>query len=81
MGRMDKHKDGGPAFPAMTISESVGRTGMTMRQYYKGQALIALVQANERRWPGDSAGSKAIAIATGEIADAMTAEDEAHGDR
>ena len=71
---MDKHKDGGPAFPAMTISESVGFAGMTMRQYYKGQALIGLL-SNQR----DAAVIAARTAA--KCADAMIEEDEVHGGR
>ena len=36
---MSEHNDGGPAFPAMTVSESVGRGGMTLRDYFAGQAM------------------------------------------
>ena len=44
---MSKKKDGGPAFPASFTARSDGRlefpiAGMTVRQYYAGQALAGV---------------------------------------
>ena len=77
---IDEQKDGGPAFPTMTISESVGRAGMTMRQYYKAHALIGLVIENEADHDSPLAGwsVNAVADAAGIYATAMIAEDEAN---
>ena len=67
--------DGGPAFP--TAWESIhGGTGMTLRQWYAGQALIGLVIRDEITGRGESwvAGYAKDAL---EIADAVLAAEAA----
>ena len=77
--------DGGPAFPraaswtpktAPEDGHDHGEAGMTLRDWYKGQALLGLVMANENPnqalgWQADS-----VASAAGEYADAMLKERE-----
>ena len=72
---MSKDKDGGKAFPR-TLHHGQGNNGMSMRQYYKAAVLTGLISAL-------STNVKPSAImdlinATGELADAMIAEDEEH---
>lgn len=44
--------DGGQAFPGPTQHEQREdiNQGMTLRQYYAGQALVAVAMRYERRW-------------------------------
>ena len=67
--------DGGPAFPRIANLSIQKMDGMTMRQWYKGQALIGLVIASEN--PNQPLGWSAelVASAAGDYADAMLAED------
>ena len=71
--------DGGPAFPRIANLSVEKMDGMTMRQWYKGQALIGLVIATEN--PNQPLGwsVEMVASAAGDYADAMLAED-AKGD-
>ena len=66
---------GGPAFPTMTISESVGRAGMTLWDYYAGQALIGIA-GREWGYSGSDAatGYAASAGNAAKYADAMMTE-------
>ena len=70
----------GPAFPVAGQIDVTGMVhdfapGMTMRQWYKGQALIGLVIATEN--PNQPLGwsVELVASAAGDYADAMLAED------
>ncbi len=77
---MSKH-DGGPAFP---LHGSLNHTGMTLRDWFAGQALAGSVanpitaqEARESERNGDASGArfqKLIAQACFELADAMLAE-------
>ena len=81
-------KDGGPAFPAGESGTSdtyrAGVPGMTLRQFYKGQALAGMVPTTSERslWLRDEAkhrgvdGYAVIAENCGRYADAMLAEDK-----
>ncbi len=40
----DKPKDGGPAFPATNLGHADSREGMTLRDWFAGQALNALAK-------------------------------------
>jgi hypothetical protein len=63
-------ENGGPAFPFMPQCApgewALGQSGMTMRQFYKGMALIG-VRTEDLKW---------LANYVGEIADVMLAEDK-----
>lgn len=75
--------DGGPVFPQPALSHVVDRVrdgrvvslmaGMTMRQWYKGQALTNEYITTRI---GDYDKARHIAEYCGEVADAMIAEDE-----
>ena len=77
--------DGGPAFPVLhetcqRINESEMYSGMTLRDYYKGQALIGLAnrltdERFEHLFNGTQGGMKE-AIVAGVLADAMLQERE-----
>lgn len=43
-----KKNDGGPAFPR-SKKDAVGNDGMSLREYYAGQALSGIM-ANPERW-------------------------------
>ena len=62
--------DGGPAFPMPPSSEYVhpGEDGMSLRDYYAGQALIGMMN----KW--DTSPNKNIARACYQVADALVAE-------
>ena len=76
-------KDGGPAFPSRDVAgdSSTGshvlttHGGMTMRQWYKGQALVGLLALTGVK----DTHLGVCADKTGKIADAMVAEDENAG--
>ena len=77
---MSQDKDGGPAFPISTI-DGYNNSGMTMRQWYKGMAIQGMMANNEileRITEGSGMKFEFLAKSTGEIADAMVAEDQAH---
>jgi len=61
-------KDGGPAFPRLYArSDEDGRSGMTLRDYFAGEALPIAGKGKERT-------AEAIAKRAYYIADAMLAE-------
>ena len=66
--------DGGPAFPQAIRGDG---EGMSLRDWYKGQALLGLVMANEN--PNQALGwtAEAVASAADVYADAMLKEDKA----
>lgn len=66
-------KDGGSAFPCW--HGDVWQDGITLRQWYKGMALMGML-AN-RDYTGNSCGE--VAKMTGDYADAMLREDEEAG--
>lgn len=78
--------NGGPAFPAAWtetnehgISFPFVQSGMTMRDYFAGQALPSVIRAfDEGRYPPDEKGGvvKGIAMGAYAIADAMLAQRE-----
>ena len=82
----DKTDDGGPAFPRS--EDAVSNTnkdfdlgGMTLRQWYKGQALQGLLASpshdpDNKIWTNDR-----LAEYSGIVADAMIEEDTRFGDR
>ena len=41
-------RDGGPAFPIPESDHSQGQTGMTLRQWYAGQALPGLILRTDK---------------------------------
>lgn len=59
---MNQQKDGGPAFPQIDTrtagengdyrQETYSYGGMTLRQWYAGQALIGLAASNNGHWFG-----------------------------
>ena len=71
---MSKPNDGGPAFPRSASTDEhnqpcnmyCDQTGMTLRQYYAGQAIIGAAEG-----PYDPEGASAYAV---ELADALIAE-------
>ena len=70
---MSESKDGGPAFPS-TYRDAVGTayehqvvlTGMSLRDYFAGQALVGTLAGRSVLWPCDAAAREAY-----ELADAM----------
>jgi hypothetical protein len=66
---MTHDKTGGPAFPA-TTAKNLHYEGMTLRDWFAGQALVGEVQFDADRCP------KSLASAAYEIADAMLRERE-----
>lgn len=65
---MSKINDGGPAFPTHGDQLSNATYGMTLRDYFAGQALVGSLTA------GESTDPKVIAKFAFEYADAMIAE-------
>ena len=63
----DLAKTGGPAFPM--VGESYSQFGMTLRDYFAGQALPSVFSVGSAKWD-----SKTIAVAAYKLADAMLAE-------
>lgn len=87
-------KDGGQAFPRnyAYMNPEAGKSelrsvdGMTMRQYYKGQALLGslssdklMMAVREVATQRGETSSAILAQSCAEYADHMIAEDEAHG--
>lgn len=79
--------DGGPAFPQPDVKHAVDRVrggqvvsfmaGMTMRQYYKGQAIVGMLSSNPRVDQSDRRrGEVLLTESASVLADAMIAEDE-----
>ena len=68
---MSNQNDGGPAFPRIANLSVEGMDGMSLRDYYAGQALIGLVLANEHQDKPLGWGADTVAIAATEYADAM----------
>ena len=68
-----EREDGGAAFPRAATQASTGDTGMTLRDWFAGQAL-AMLADNRMDDIGSDLVSKAIAAAAYKIADAMIAE-------
>jgi hypothetical protein len=73
----DKINTGGPAYPLVVEYMEYSESGMTLRDYFAGQAIgkIISVCANDTRIAGESA-QDAFARKSYEIADAMIAERE-----
>lgn len=65
---MSQKYDGGPAFPVTTANFALAY-GMTLRDWFAGQALAGLMA-----YPGGSASTAERVAATYQIADAMIAE-------
>ena len=63
---------GGPAFPAPYDGHGGGPEGMTLRDWFAGQALAGM-NAADRRWEN---GNLDMAVAAYSQADAMLAERE-----
>ena len=66
--------DGGPAFPVTRGHGEVGKHGMTLRDYFAGQALAVL--GNSQLFRAEKPTDKAIAKAAYELADVMLVERE-----
>ena len=76
---------GGPAFPQiaqMTIAGEVAITGMTLRQFYAGQALAGLCANTEVTKKGIPINGKQLLLeeASYKIADSMLAYEEKERD-
>lgn len=80
---MSATNDGGSAFPrpmgerANTNQYNHAQTGMTLRDWFAGQALVALPHIG----CGCDLGNDELAAASYQIADAMLAEREKGGDK
>ena len=70
---MSDKKDGGPAFPSEAGSQNFGRSGMTLRDWFAGQALAGIAADYIE---ADAVDASEYASACGELADAMLAERE-----
>ena len=44
---MSKIEDGGPAFPVPDEGQGWGAAGMTLRDWFAGQALVGLLASNQ----------------------------------
>lgn len=66
----DKIDDGGPAFPQNELSHLGFEPGMSLRDWFAGQALVSM---GDRRWEGDAneTATQKHARAAYAIADAM----------
>ena len=73
MDNMTPPNDGGPAFPVHPSEQSGGHPGMSLRDWFAGQAMAVMTAS-----PDYSKGpcNEAIAIRAYCIADAMLAERE-----
>lgn len=65
---MDQTNDGGPAFP---VPRDAPVDGMSLRDYFAGQALAGLLAC-----PKTSGGEEAFALHAYKYADAMLAEQQ-----
>lgn len=71
--------DGGPAFPTQPINTAKPEkySGMSLRDWFAGQALLGMLAHSTRYRPREGASSNwhdAIAEEAGQLADAMLAE-------
>jgi hypothetical protein len=65
---MDKDT-GGPAFPT-TNHHGHKLEGMSLRDYFAGKAMQALIQTPPNKWPEDMIG-RSISVCAYEMADSM----------
>lgn len=80
---MSEKKSGGPAFPELGNvgykSEWESESGMTLRQYYAGQAMVGIIanfhNIDKSDYP-NMPGGKMIAAMAYDIADAMINEND-----
>lgn len=72
----EKKNDGGPAFPVVAHSGTHFTQGMTLRDYYKGKALIGVlsIESLQKTFFIGGVDYTAIANLCGELADAMLKE-------
>ena len=69
---MPRNNEGGPAFPVFSENTLSGRIpGMTMRQWYKGQAIIAIAGRMIMQYS-----HREIVYKAASLADIMVEEDE-----
>lgn len=69
---MANKKDGGPAFPNQSDSSGYGRApGLSLRDYFAGQALMGLIAYNRRE---DDTEPEHFASRSYALADAMLKE-------
>lgn len=68
---MSEKDNGGPAFPVAVDQKHWDYPGMTLRDWFAGQALACVMQRFE---PGSDPDTSDIAIQAYMIADAMLAE-------
>ena len=70
----EKKNDGGPAFPRVNPEYCKNNDGMTLRDWFAGQALVGIAGRlmSPTEWNGDC-----IASAAYELADGMMEEREA----
>jgi hypothetical protein len=64
---MSKQKDGGQAFPGIDIvcgDNALGSKGMSLRDWFAGQALVALVSGQDRVLIGNYCSESGKEIAT-----------------
>ena len=66
---MSKINDGGAAFPCPATENHSGQGGMTLRDYFAGQALLALAKENQTEFGVDE-----ITRLCGRYADSMLKE-------
>jgi hypothetical protein len=59
---------GGPAFP--TPAHNLRNDGATLRDYFAGKAMQALIQTPPNKWPEDMIG-RSISVCAYEMADSM----------
>lgn len=65
----DKLDDGGPAFPNADEGQGWGSSGMSLRDWFAGQALVGIISAEGE----ERTGSPIAAHRAFEISDAMLA--------
>ena len=76
---MSTPNDGGPAFPSPRHPASL-KNGMTLRQWYKGEAL-KLIDSRYTNAGNEAACVYEVARYAGMMADALLAEDAAFAER
>lgn len=75
---MIERKDGGPAFPQVETEKSYSHEGMSLRDWFAGQALVGHLANNGATSDMILVGAIGIAESCFKIADAMLQEKRKH---
>ncbi len=69
---MEEINDGGAAFPLVATSDNFPQRGMSLREWFAGQALIGHIAARHPEYQGEN-GAEVLACDCYAVADAMIA--------